>query len=258
MRIFAVPAALLLGCCLYMPLPRAKEIFSGMLVSIYDRILPAFTRKNGETDDAHALFCYLLLSVGVLALLSAIHPLISMLLMAPAFTGLCVLPGCASVKLELDSGKYARDIPTYEALVRSTCASLAPAFAEGIIAPMLLGALGMPLHLGAPLALAYAALTALRDRHVFAMRAVSLVHRISARLFAFFMQLCSGVVGRNPLRIHGGTLADRLLVTLGIFGDASDTHAPMAGDIPQGIFLCGFSSTILCFALCAVGFVLCR
>lgn len=258
MRIFAVPAALLLGCCLYMPLPRAKAVFSGMLVRFYNRILPAFTRKNGETDDTHALTCYLLVLIGVLALLSAIHPLVSMLLMAPAFTGLCVLPGCAAVKLELDSGKYARDIPTYEALVRSTCAALAPAFSEGIIAPMLLGALGMPLHLGAALTWAYAALTALADRHAFAARAVSLVHRISARLFAFFMQLCSGVVGRNPLRVRGGSLPDRLLSTLGISGDASDTHAPMAGDIPQGIFLCGFSAAILCFALCAVGFVLCR
>lgn len=258
MRIFAVPAALLLGCCLYMPLPRAKEIFSGLLVRGYERILSAFTRKSGQTDDSHALTVYLLLLIGVLALLCAIHPLVSMLLMAPVFTGLCALPGCAAVKLELDSGKYARDIPTYEAIVRKTCASLAPAFAEGIIAPMLLGALGMPLHLGAALGWVYTALVALHDRHVFAARVVMLVHRVSIRLFAFFMQLCSGVVGRNPLRVRGESLPDRLLNTLGIASNASDTHAPMAGDIPQGIFLCGFSGAILCFTLCAVGFVLCR
>ena len=72
------------------------------------------------------------------------------------------------------------------------------------------------------------------------------------------MLLCSGAVGRNPLRTRGRGAQGRLLSILGIAGDGTDTHAPMAGDIPQSIFLCGFASFILCFTLCVLGFVLCR
>ncbi|MBR4039893.1 MAG: hypothetical protein IKJ11_07330 [Clostridia bacterium] len=258
MRIFAVPAALLLSCCLYMPLPRARKCFCGLLSRGYICILRAFTRKNGQSDDIPALIVYLLLLSGVLALLGAVHPLTSMVLMMPVFTGFCVLPACAEMKLTLDSGKYAKDIPAYEALVRQSCASLAPAFSEEIVAPMLLGALGMPLYLGAALCWIYAALTALAGRIPAAARIVSLVHRFSIRVFTAFLLLCSGVVGRNPLHVSGHTLPGRLLSILGIAGDASDTHAPVAGDIAQGIFLCAFASAVLCFALCAVGFVLCR
>lgn len=258
MRIFAVPAALLLSCCLYMPLPRAKEAFHRLLARGYGCILRAFTRKDGSVDDTPALIVYLLLLCGVLALLGAIHPLISMALLIPVFTGTAVLPACADVKLTLDSGKYAKDIPTYEALVRETCASLAPAFAQGVVAPMFLAALGMPLYLGAALGWMYTALFALSDRMPAAARMVTFVHRISARLLGWFLLLCSGAVGRNPLRTGGRSLPERLLSILGIAGDSSDTHAPMAGDIPQGIFLCAFSSAILCFSLCALGFVLCR
>ena len=72
------------------------------------------------------------------------------------------------------------------------------------------------------------------------------------------MLLCSGAVGRNPLRTRGRGAQGRLLSILGIAGDGADTHAPMAGDIPQAIFLCGFAAFILCFTLCVLGFVLFR
>ena len=258
MRIFAVPAALLLACCIYMPLPAARDLLFRLIRRAYAASLRLFTRRTGHTDDMPALASFLLLLAGVLALLGAMHPLVSMVLMAPAFTGLCVLPGCARVKDELDSGKYARDIPAYEALVRSTCTELVPACIQGVISPMMLGALGMPLHLGAAFGGVYVTLMALRDTLPVASRICSAVHRVSGHLFVFFMRLCSGVVGRNPLRIKGSTCEQRLLSTLGIAGDGSDTHAPMSGDIAQGVFLCGFSCVILCFALCAVGFVLCR
>lgn len=258
MRIFAVPAAILLSCCLYMPLPRAEAFFSRLLVRMYERILLAFTHKSGKTDDDPALIVYLLVLGGVMALLGAIHPLAAMALMAPVFTGMVVMPACARVKLELDSGKYARDIPAYEDIVRRACASVAPAFIDGIVSPMLLCSLGMPLHLGAALGWLYAALRALRDRHAFAGRFFSFMHRLSARLLVWFMLLCSGVVGRNPLHTKGRSPADRLLSILGIAGDGTDTHAPMAGDISQAAFLCVFASVILCFSCCAVGFVLCR
>lgn len=256
MRIFAVPAALLLGCCIYMPLPAARDFLFRLFDRAYSAFLRLFTRRTGRTDDAPALLSFLLLLCGVLALLGAIHPLVCMALMAPAFTGLTVLPRCAAVKDELDSGKFARDIPAYEALVRETCASLAPAFVQGVIAPLLLGALGMPLHLGAALAGIYTAMQAISGRLPAAAGAAAWIHRISDRLFVFFLVLCAGVVGRNPLHTKGRTTQARLANILSI--DEGSAHAPMAGDIPQGVFLCAFSSAILCFALCAVGFVLCR
>ena len=141
MRIFAVPAALLLACCIYMPLPAARDFLYRLIAKGYAAALRLFTRRTGHTDDMPALLSFLLLLAGALALLGAIHPLVSMVLMAPAFTGLCVLPACARIKDELDSGVYVRDIPAYEALVRKTCASLVPACIQGVVSPLVLGAL---------------------------------------------------------------------------------------------------------------------
>lgn len=258
MRIFAVPASILLACCLYMPLPAAKDVLFRLIRQAYAVFLRLFTRRTGKTDDAPALIVFFLFLGGVLLLLGAAHPLIAMLLMAPAFTGLTVLPACARVKDELDSGAYARDIPAYEALVRDTCASLVPAFIEGVVSPMLLCAFGMPLHLGAAFGGIYTALHALRDSLPIAARVCGSVHRAAEHIFVFFLKLCAGAVGRNPLRTKGRSAKERLLSILSIAPNAADSRAPMAGDIAQGVFLCGFSSFILCFALCALGFVLCR
>lgn len=258
MRIFAIPAALLLACCIYLPLPKAAAAFERMLRFFYSRVLRLFTRKNGTADHKHALAMYLLLLCGVSVLLGAIHPLAAMILMVPLFTGLAALPACAHVERELDSGKYAGDIPTYEALVRESCSSVAPAFVSGVCAPMLLCAVGMPLRMAAPVGYAYAALCALSSENESAKRITKSIRRISERILIFFMTLCSGVTGRNPLRVSGKTAKARLLSIVGIAGDSTDTHAPMAGDIAQAIFLCAFSTGIFCFALCAVGFILCR
>lgn len=258
MRIFAIPAALLIACCLYLPLPKAAGCFEGMLRFFYAQILRLFKGKNGAADQKSALAVYLLLLCGVCILLGAIHPLAAMILMTPLFTGLASLPACAHTERELDSGKYANDIPSYERIVRESCLSVAPAFVCGVCAPMLLCAVGMPLRMAAPLGYAYAALCALSDQNDQAKRIIQAVQRISDRLLVFFMTLCSGVTGRNPLRVRGNSAEARLLSIVGIAGDGSDTHAPMAGDIAQAIFLCAFSTGLLCFALCAVGFVLCR
>jgi len=258
MRIFAIPAALMLACCIYLPLPKAAGYFESMLRFFYRHALRLFTRKNGTADHKPALAMYLLLLCGICVLLGAIHPLAAMLLMTPLFTGLAALPACAHVERELDSGKYADDIPTYESLVRQSCASVAPAFVSGVIAPMLLCAIGMPLHAAAPLGYAYAALCALSSENDHAAKIAQTIHRASERILIFFMTLCSGVTGRNPLRVRGRTAKARLLSIVGIAGDSTDTHAPMAGDIAQAIFLCFFSTGIFCFALCAVGFILCR
>lgn len=257
MRMLALPAALLLACCLYLPLPRAAQLIERALERLYALALRLFTRRDGQTDDTSALLMYLLLLGGVLALLCALHPLLAAVLTAPLFSGLAPLPGCARVKDELDSGRYARDIPAYEALVRKTCASLAPAFTGGVIAPLLLCAVGTPLYLGCAPGWVFAALR-LREADSAAARAIlSRVLRISEAVFCALMVLCAGVVGRNPLRTQGRGAQDRLMNILGIAGGASDTHAPMAGDIPQGIFLCSFAASLLCIALTLIGFFLC-
>lgn len=257
MRIFAVPAAVLLACCLYLPLPLARNALYAALRRLYTPVLRAFSRKGGKADDTLALIAFLLLMMGAL-LLAALHPLVAAVLMALSFTGLSVLPSCAKIKAELDAGTYARDIPAYEALVRETCTSVAPAFSKEVFAPLILCAAGMPLHMGPSLALAYAALCALSDQQPLAARIAATIQRFASRVFRAFILLCSGVVGRNPLRTQGRSDEARLLSILGIGGDGTDTHAPMAGDIPQGIFLCGFAAAVLGFALTAVGFVLCR
>ena len=257
MRIFAVPAALLLACCVYMLLPAARDMLFRLIERAYAAVLRRFTRRTGKTDDMPALSVFLLGLGGALALLGAIHPLFSMVLIAPAFTGVSILPACAKAKDDLDSGKYARDIPAYEALVRETCSALAPSFIAGIIAPMLLCAIGMPLHVGAALGGLYIALQALSPRLPIAARVSAWAYRICERLFVFFLLLCCGTVGRNPLHTHGHRAQDRLLSILHI-APGENGRAPMAGDIAQGVFLCSFSAFILCLCLCIMVFALCR
>ena len=258
MRIFAIPAALILACCVYLPLPKAVGYFEDFLRCLYQQVLRLFTGKKGAADQGMALAAYLLLLCGICILLGAIHPLAAMILMTPLFTGLASLPACAHTERELDSGKYADDIPTYEAIVHESCQSVAPAFVSGVCAPMLLCAAGMPLRMAAPLGYAYAALYALSHESDLAKQIVQAIQSVAERILVFFMTLCSGVTGRNPLRVRGKTAKARLLSIVGIAGDGADTHAPMAGDIAQAIFLCAFSTGIFCFALCAVGFILCR
>ena len=258
MRIFAIPAAFLLACFLYPIFPKAAGYFDRALRALYGQTLRLFTRKNGAADQSPALAMYLLLLCGVCVLLGAIHPLASIILMVPLFTGLSALPACVGMERELDSGKYSNDIPTYEMLVRESCTSVASAFVSGVIAPMLLCGAGMPLHIAIPVGYAHATLHALSEENVFAAKFDHKIQRIAERILIFFMTLCSGVKGRNPLNVRGKTAKARLLSIVGIAGDRTDTHAPMAGDIAQAIFLCFFSTAIFCFTLCAVGFVLCR
>ena len=116
MRIFAIPAAFLLACCFYPVLPKAAKAFELALSALYRLTLRLFTRKNGAADHQPALAMYLLALCGVSMLLSAIHPLAGIILMAPLFTGLAALPACVQMEHELDSGAYVGDIPAYEKL----------------------------------------------------------------------------------------------------------------------------------------------
>lgn len=257
MRILALPAAVLLACFLYPILPRFVSRIDHVLSRLYALVLRAFTRKSGQTDDSPALLAFVLLVAGAAALLSAVHPVLEAVVMAPLFFGLSVFPGCAAVKTELDSGKYARDIPTYESLVRETCASIAPAFVSGVCAPLLCCAVGMPLHLGAALGWALHALRLRRCAHPLAGRIVSRADCIADAILFAMLILCSGVAGRNPLRTRGKGAKTRMMNILGVAGDGTDTHAPMAGDISQAAFLCSFSSTLLLIVLTLIGFLLC-
>lgn len=255
MRALALPAAVLLSLCLYMPFPALREKFAGFLLRIYDSIVSALDNK--QIDRKLALSVYLLLLSAAAALLSALHPLLCAVITAPLFTFSAVMPGCAKAKDELDSGKYARDIPAYEAIVRENCLSLAPAFLEGCFAPLLLIAAGTPLYLGAALGYAHAALCALSPQDERAKRMLSSVHRAVDKVFSAMLMLCAGLVGRNPLRIHAKTARERLIRTLGVAGDRTDTHAPMSGDIAQGIFVCSFAAGLLCVMLTLVLLALC-
>lgn len=257
MRIFSVPAAFLLAYCLFPLLPQTAGFIDGAIAGAYRRLLPLFTRKSGKTDEAPAFFFLLLLLGGVTALLGAVHPVAAALLMTPLFSGLSPLSACARTKDELDSGKYARDIPAYEDIVRRTCAQIAPAFASGVCVPLLLCSIGTPLYLGCALGWMYAALRVLRDKSRAGRRILSLLLHAGNAVLRFLLILCAGLAGRNPLHTKGRDAKTRLLSILGIGGDGSDTHPPMSGDITQAIFICSFCAWLLCLVLTIVGFIFC-
>lgn len=245
----ALPAAFLLSFALYMLLPSAETAIFRFLRSAYHR----FETRAGQ----HALPLFLCL-LGLLAsALGALHPVIAALVMTPLFTAPAVLPACAKVKDELDSGKYVRDIPAYEDLVRKTCQSLAPAFLTGAAAPLIVCAVGFPLYIGCGLGWVYLSLRLFHPQSHGAQCVLVLVLRLSDKVFSFMLLLCAGVVGRSPFSSRGRDAKSHLLSILGIAEDGANTHAPMAGDIAQGIFLCCFCMALLCLSLTAVGFALC-
>lgn len=257
MRILALPAAALIAAFLHPIFPSTSARIGAALSALHAHFLRAFTRKNGETDTKPALLIFTLLIAGSAALLSAIHPVIEALLIAPLLSGLSVFPGCAKVKRDLDAGTHAGDIPGYEARVRETCAIIAPAFISNICAPLLFCAIGMPLHLGAALGWALLVLRIRQQDHSLAQRIVSRADRIADAIFCAFLVICSGVAGRSPFRTRGRGAQARMMNILGIAKDGTDTHAPMAGDISQAAFLCCFASALLLTALTLIGFVLC-
>ena len=255
MRAFALPAAVILSLCLYMPMPGLKEKPESLFARLHSGVQAVLQNKQIAARRAFPITLALLILAA--ALLSAVHPLLCAVITAPLFTFSAVMPGCAKAKDELDSGRYARDIPAYEAIVRENCLSLAPAFAHGFYAPLLLLTLGLPMRLGAALAYAYAVLCALEGRDERARRPLAAIRRAADKVFSAMLMLCAGLVGRNPLRIRAANAQERLIRTLGIAGDRSDTHAPMAGDIAQGIFVCGFAAGLLCLMLTLVLMAVC-
>ena len=145
MRLFAFPAALFLAFILYCAAPKLAE----WLPRAFQKLYALFRRLDERAPRELAFPAFLLTLMLAPFLLALIHPAVEAVLMAFPLFGLSCIPVSGAVKRELDSGAYARDIPAYEALVRETCAALAPAFVAHVCAPLLLMAVGLPLRLSA-------------------------------------------------------------------------------------------------------------
>ncbi|MBP3656177.1 MAG: hypothetical protein J6K32_05710 [Clostridia bacterium] len=249
MRAIAFAAALLFAFVVYPLFPALPSLLGDGLRALHARVLRSFTRADGTADERPALCVFLLLLGGACALPGAIHPLLGAVTASFAYTGLSALPGSVSAKEELDSGAYTKDPAAYESLARETCAALAPAFCQGVFAPLLLCALGTPLWLDASLGWCHLALRALCGANSDARRICALCLRPADASFRFLLTLLSGLLGRSPFRMRGKRSGERLMYILGIAGDDSDTHAPMAGDITQAVFLCCFSACLMAGAL---------
>lgn len=245
MRLFAFPAALFLAFILYCAAPKLPN---GSPAPFKNSML--FSGDSTSAPRAELAFPAFLLTLMLTPfLLALIHPAVEAVLMAFPLFGLSCIPVSGAVKRELDSGAYARDIPAYEALVRETCAALAPAFVAHVCAPLLLMAVGLPLRLSAALGWGFLALTAVSGENEQADRLLGLLVHPADAVFGFLLRLCCGVTGRNPFRTGGRGAQTRLMSILGIAQDDTDTHAPVSGDISQGTFLCCFCAVLLCLVL---------
>lgn len=242
MRILALPAAALLALCLYLPLPRLADA----LHSAPDRLRALLARRLPDARAALALT--VLLPAALAAVAAALHPAAAALTMAPLLAMPAVFPGCVRLKDELDAGTWARDIPAYESRVREACLSLGPALVRGGVQALLLLALGTALHVGGALGWALLMLRACEDRPI-ALRVLNAADRAADAVTCALLLLCSCAVGHNPLRTQGRGTQDRLIHILGIAGDGTDTHAPVSGDIAQGIFLCCLCAALLLLLL---------
>jgi len=257
MRILSLPIALILAACLYPAFPGAAKALAEVIQALYTHFLGLFTRKNGKTDEELAFALFLLLAGGVCQLIGGLHILLAGVLMAPVFCALAHIPQAVQIKQQLDSGVYARRAGEYDARVRSACAALGPAFVTDMCAPLLLIALGTPLHMGCVLGGAYFAARALCDRQPAARRMIALLNRPAWQVLRALILLCSGLVGRSPTHVHGSDARSLLLSVLGIAGDADDTHIPVSGDITQALFLCLFCMGLLTLLLCIALFAVC-
>ncbi|MBR2943058.1 MAG: hypothetical protein IKB82_06635 [Clostridia bacterium] len=257
MRILSLPIALILAACLYLALPAAAQPVHAFVQALYARFLRLFTRKDGKSDDELAFPLFMLVFGGVCQLVGGLHILLTGLVTAPLFRAYAPIPEAFKVKDQLDSGVFSRNIGEYDARVRSTCAAFGPVFVTDMCAPLLLIALGTPIHMGCVLGGAYLCARALSDRHPAAHRTVALISRAAWQVMRVLWHLCAGLVGRSPGHAHGEDARTLLLSILGIAGDADDTHAPVSGDITQAVFLCLCTTALLTLMLCIALFSLC-
>lgn len=255
MRFFVLPAAVLLALCLYLPLPSAKDFISRALASFHAAVRRGFTSKKGKTDERAALAVYSLALAATATLLCALHPAVSAIVCAPLFSAFWLLPRCSQAKLDLDSGKYVRDRAAYEQQVIAVCEPLGDGFAKELILPLLLVFLGMPTSLGGALGWVYAGMRAAQPLVPGVSRVLSPLDPLGDKVMTALLQLCSGLVGHNPLRFGGKGASQRLMYILGLaHRREEEQHAPMAGDISQAAFLCCSCAGFLCLMLTLILF----
>ena len=254
MRLFILPAALLAAFCFYLACPQADGVFLAPLHALYGKTRRLCAAKDGSIDEPFALSMFLFLVLLIPSALGALHPIVSVLLLAPTCSAPAVIRAAGKAKRDLDAGVYANNIPVYEALVRDTCSALAPAFVLHGCAPLLLAAVGMPLYMGCGLAWCFLALQAVKDELSQAGKLFAGLSKIADKALTGLFLLSCGLVGRNPLLTLGRGAQNRLLSILGIQQDETETHAPVAGDISQAVFLCIFCLVLLCLLVSLVIF----
>ncbi len=254
MRMLALPAALLLGALLYSLVPQAEIKITFAMNDLHKAIGRLIHKKTGKENERMAYLMSILIPAAAAFLLELIHPAVAALVMAPLFFFFSLMPKCFLIKHELDSGKYAKDRIGYEGRVLYGCTMLSEAFASALLAPMILCAIGMPLHLGGALGWAYAALRLIEVKEPLVIRILALLDRAGDAVAVFLLHLCAGLFGRNPLRIGGEDAEETLLNLLGLEGE--NDHAPISGDISQSAFACCLCAILLCAFLTLVGMLI--
>jgi len=254
MRMLALPAALVLGAALYSLFPGARTWLSQRLRALPGIIEQNIIERHRNPDPFSILFIHIVGLIIFPTLISILHPVCAALVMAPLFTGFSLLPAAAKTKQELDSGKYVKDISMYERQVLSACSPLGQAFAFEVAAPMLLCAIGMPLYLGCAAAWVFTGLRTIREEFPAVQRFVSPIEHAGDAALVFFLHLCAGLVGRNPLRIGGHGAGEKLMHILSLKGEVD--HAPISGDITQAVFLCCLCTFLLCALVTGIGALL--
>lgn len=254
MRMLALPAALLLGVVLYTLVPNAKTWLNKRLCTLPETIRQNIMKRHQDPDETSVLFILIIGFILFPASLSLIHPVAAALVMTPLFSFFALMPECFLAKRELDSGKYVKDREAYENRVVHCCEALGKALVPCLMTPLILCAIGMPLHLGGALGWTYAALRLLEIKSPRLIRILALPDRMGNAVAVFLLRLCAGLFGRNPLRISGEDTEETMLNLLGL-QEESD-HAPISGDISQAAFACCLCAFLLCAFLTGVGMLL--
>lgn len=255
MHMLVLPAALLLGAALYSLFPALRDWLERGIRALLAFSRRLFTTPRGRTDEHSALAVALLALTAAAILVGALHPAITALVMSPLFSGFFVLPHGATAKQALTAGECASDPAAYERRVLDACRPMGDAFAREVIVPMLLCAIGLALHIGSALAWVYAALRCAQENAV-AQRICRIIDRAGDRVMSGMLLLCSGLFGRNPLRVGGSGAGEKLMRILSLEGEVD--HAPISGDISQGAFLCCLCAALFCLPLTGIGALLIR
>ena len=254
MRMLALPAGLMLGALLYTLFPGVKSWLNRRLQALPAIIEQNAIKRHQKPDVRSTLFVYLIFPVLFPTLLSLIHPIGAALVMAPLFSFFALMPEGFAAKRELDSGQYVKDREAYENRVVHCCEALGEALVPCLMTPILLCAVGMPLHLGGALGWAYAALRLIDVKEPLVIRILALLERAGDAVAVFLLHLCAGLFGRNPLRIGGEGAEETLLNLLGLEGE--NDHAPISGDISQSAFACCLCAFLLCAFMTLVGMLI--